>query len=138
MHLLVAIINNFLVFPWPTNRPHCTIHKSKAVGQRCPIASHCISVHVELVSAEELIIPLCDLGVMVIVDPLLKMRHYHADLWHYMAKSVDHIAQTTRVRQLFQDNVQPLNPVSSRSLLTGQTLRQFQGIRKSRNVHFYS
>jgi len=101
MYTLVAVVNYFLVFAWPTNRPNCAVDKSKAVGQRGPFVSYGISVHLQFVSAEELVIPLSDLGVMMVENPLLKTCRHHTYLWHCPSKSVDRVTQTIWVCKSF-------------------------------------
>ena len=97
----MAIVDNFLISAWSTNRPHCAVDKSKTVGQRCPFVSYGISIYLQFVSAEELVIPLSDLGVMMVKNPLLKTCRDHTGLWHCSSKSVDHVTQTTWVCESF-------------------------------------
>ena len=91
MYTLVAIVNNFLISPRSTNRPHCAVDKSTTVGQRCPFVNYGISIYLQFVSAEELVISLSDLGVMMVKNLLLETCRDHTDLWHCSSKSVDHV-----------------------------------------------
>ena len=137
MDTLRAVVDKPSVFSRPTYGSYRTVNKSKTVGQRCPFAPATESAYSWSLSLlRRSIILFCDLSVMVAVDPLFKTVRDHADLWYCTSKSVDHIAQATRVREPFQDHTQSLYAVGSRSLVAAQTLGQSKSIGKSGNIRF--
>lgn len=89
--MFVVVVNYFLIFVWFINRLYCVVDKFKVVGQCCFFVSYGISVYLQFVFIEELVILFSDFDVMMVENLFFKMCSDYIDFWYSLFKFVDYV-----------------------------------------------